>query len=375
MSRLLTPSEPAALDCALATRTRKPVRVGTRQLTVAQGIALWDAAASLARTKADQRLGRQLLATGTVLAATASLGACATLGGNVKGDFACRAPDGICAPTSTIDDAALAMISGDGASAQPAGPYSPSPDGSARTTLASAMPKRSGEKVLRIVFPAHVDGAGRFRETTAVHAVVERGAWMSANATVVAPPRVPAEDMPAARPVDTSSLTQRSLSDLAASAPEVRFPDPVAEADAEIASAEAAADKTPIARIAPVRGKGVADTAGSLPRVAYSVSAARVSAPTKPGLAASSSVPISAGAAAVTYLLPPKPVVSDGAIPANPMDAIRAQVAAQLGKTPTVAGPLSSSPLAIGTGPGPAAPKPVKPANAPSLFPVSAVNR
>ena len=322
-----------------------------------------------------------MLVMGTVLAATASLSACATLGGNVKGDFACRAPDGICAPTSTIDDAALAMISGDGAAAQPAGPYSPVPDVSARTTLASVMPKRTGEKVLRIVFPAHVDGAGRFRESTAVHAVVERGAWMSANATVVAPPRMSGDGTPTTRPVDTSSLMQRSLSDLAASAPEVRFPDPVADADAEIASAEVAADKSPIAGVAPVRGKNVADTAGILPRVAYSVSAARVSAPTKTGVAVSSSIAGSAGAAAssgaaaVTYSLPPKAVASDGAVPANPMDAIRAQVAAQLGKTPTVAGPPSASALAAGAGAGPAAPKPAKPANAPSLFPVSAVNR
>ncbi len=28
---------------------------------------------------------------------------CASLGGNVKGSFACRAPQGTCAPTSTID--------------------------------------------------------------------------------------------------------------------------------------------------------------------------------------------------------------------------------------------------------------------------------
>ncbi len=344
MSRLLTPREQAALDRALATRTQR------------------------------QRRGRQLLATGTMLAVTASLGACATLGGNIKGDFACRAPDGMCAPTTTIDDAALAMISGDGASAQPAGPYSPSPDVSSRTTLASVTPKRTGEKVLRIVFPAHVDGAGRFRESTAVHAVVERGAWMSANATAVAAPRASGDDMPTARPVDTSSVIQRSLSDLAAAAPEVRFPDPVADADAQITSAEAAdagVEKTSTTRVAPARGKVVAGTAAAtLPRVAYSVTPARLPGPTKTGLLTASSV------SADSYSLPPKAVATEGITPANPMDAIRAQVAAQLGKARPIAGPPSASPLASRTSPAADTGKPAtKPSNAPSLFPVSEVNR
>ena len=35
-----------------------------------------------------------------------TIAGCATLGGNVKGDFSCRAPEGSCAPTSMIDDAA-----------------------------------------------------------------------------------------------------------------------------------------------------------------------------------------------------------------------------------------------------------------------------
>jgi hypothetical protein len=39
------------------------------------------------------------------------------LGGNVKGSFACQAPDGICAPSSTIDDRALAMVAAAGAAA------------------------------------------------------------------------------------------------------------------------------------------------------------------------------------------------------------------------------------------------------------------
>ncbi|MEL0254290.1 MAG: conjugal transfer protein, partial [Novosphingobium sp.] len=40
----------------------------------------------------------------------AALSGCTTFGGNVKGNFSCSAPDGICAPSSSIDDRALAMI-------------------------------------------------------------------------------------------------------------------------------------------------------------------------------------------------------------------------------------------------------------------------
>ncbi|MDQ2762634.1 MAG: conjugal transfer protein, partial [Pseudomonadota bacterium] len=35
--------------------------------------------------------------------------------------------------------------------------------------------------VLRIVFPAHVDGAGRFHETSIVQAVVDGGQWLAAT--------------------------------------------------------------------------------------------------------------------------------------------------------------------------------------------------
>ena len=38
-----------------------------------------------------------------------------------KGSFTCQAPDGICAPSSTIDDRALAMISGDAGDVMDAG--------------------------------------------------------------------------------------------------------------------------------------------------------------------------------------------------------------------------------------------------------------
>ena len=39
-----------------------------------------------------------------------ALGGCTTLGTNVAGSFRCSAPDGVCAPSSVIDDSALARI-------------------------------------------------------------------------------------------------------------------------------------------------------------------------------------------------------------------------------------------------------------------------
>lgn len=130
-----------------------------------------------------------------VLAGGAAVTGCTTLDGNVKGSFNCTAPDGICAPSSFIDDRALAMISGEDGDRliTPAGPYSaPRAEGRGFQTAAVA-PARSQERVLRIVFPAQIDGAGRLHEQTAVHAVVERGDWQQAladNAVATTPAQV-----------------------------------------------------------------------------------------------------------------------------------------------------------------------------------------
>lgn len=141
-----------------------------------------------------------------ILAGT-SLSSCTTMGGNIKGNFSCVAPDGICAPSSTIDDRALALIAGEDGDRMitPAGPYTVPPGEergaqsiAARTVTggfrtASAAPARSQERVLRIVFPAQIDGAGRLREQTAIHAVVERGEWqqaLAANAVATTPSEV-----------------------------------------------------------------------------------------------------------------------------------------------------------------------------------------
>lgn len=109
------------------------------------------------------------------------LGGCATLlGGNVKGSFACSAPGGTCAPTQVIDDGALGSTASDPAT--PASSGDPAIGGSfQRTALGAQAPLRTGERVLRIVFPPRVDRAGRYREAYAVHAVVNRSAWADAR--------------------------------------------------------------------------------------------------------------------------------------------------------------------------------------------------
>ena len=126
----------------------------------------------------------------TVCGAIVALAGCTTFATNIKGSFACGAAgEGTCAPATVIDDRALAEITGD-ASYIPAGPYRAAAQDRPGTIAASA-PRRvanaadaipTGQKVLRIVFPAHVDGGGRYHETSIVRAVVDNGSWMQASA-------------------------------------------------------------------------------------------------------------------------------------------------------------------------------------------------
>jgi conjugal transfer pilus assembly protein TraV len=103
---------------------------------------------------------RRLRAIRTTLACTAFLVAsgCATLGGNVNGSFACRAPEGTCAPTSQIDQAAIA-----GASLE------------TRQPVVAGYPE--GARRLRIVIAGYRDAEGRSHEPRVVHAVLPEPAW------------------------------------------------------------------------------------------------------------------------------------------------------------------------------------------------------
>lgn len=140
-------------------------------------------------TKTAFRRRRLSLACTLMLCSAVALGGCATFGGNIRGDFSCAAPDGICAPSSTIDDRALALISaeaGDG-DALPAGNIPRGSTGRVNRAaapqaarIAAADPARTREKVLRIVFQPYIDERGRLHEASAVRAVVASGEWQQA---------------------------------------------------------------------------------------------------------------------------------------------------------------------------------------------------
>jgi conjugal transfer pilus assembly protein TraV len=97
------------------------------------------------------------------------LAGCATLGGNVEGDFACRAPEGSCAPTSLIDAQATGVAVG-----QATQPVSSAPD---RTSIGRS---------LRIVLAPHRDEAGREHEARVVQVVLPEPAaegWRQPSGT------------------------------------------------------------------------------------------------------------------------------------------------------------------------------------------------
>ncbi len=89
-------------------------------------------------------------------------GGCSTLGGNVSGDFACRAPEGSCAPTTLIDAAAI------GIDAQPG--VSP---------VQATTPANTSGQSLRIVLAAFRDDAGRTHEARVVHVTLPEPASAS----------------------------------------------------------------------------------------------------------------------------------------------------------------------------------------------------
>ena len=88
----------------------------------------------------------------------ASIAGCATLGGNVKGDFDCRAPEGSCAPTTLIDSAALGEA-GTGMA----------PGTSTNQAPLTGGLRQADARSLRIVIAAYRDAAGRDHEARVVH--------------------------------------------------------------------------------------------------------------------------------------------------------------------------------------------------------------
>jgi conjugal transfer pilus assembly protein TraV len=423
MSPYLTPDEMTSLRRALDKRTGGCVKTGAKPITVTQGIALWNATAcfeaseqlsppGIRRTprrsaRRDQPVRdaaalHQVLKAGVGVAALASLAGCTTMfGGNVKGSFSCRAPDGICAPTSKIDDAALALISGE-TSMSPAGPFLSPPAGTPRASVtAAAPPARSGEKVLRIVFPSHIDGAGRFREATAIHAVVERGEWMSASNIVrAAVPLAVMQSAPSSAQASADPLPiMPTLGELASAAPELQFPSAVADIDAQIAATEAKAAVSdavppPPRKIGLFRRKQVGQSERAVPAsasmVAQSAAPPTASAPTAP-VGAISARPPAQGAApdpiavirakVSTRLSASMPRSGAGAVSQTPASSSQPVPAAavQYSLPAGASSQPSLSPIGAGTktnkGASPtSSAAPVAPVNGPTLFPVSDVH-
>lgn len=203
------------------------------------------------------------------------LSGCATFGSNVKGSFSCTSPDGICAPSSSIDDRALAMIASEGAIGEP----SPARDNRVRgispksSRIASAGQgaptpqidaRRTQERVLRIVFQPYIDERGRLHEVTAVHAVVQSGEWQQqllANASAIPDRNAVALVAPPNSLAD--AVDRADLADRAAGGVDPNLPDPAVVAAARTRSSDPvkAIQDDVAARLAPKAGHNPAQPA------------------------------------------------------------------------------------------------------------------
>lgn len=154
--------------------------------------AFWRLAGKLGALAARRKASpRSKVAGAAVLGLAATqMAACTTfLGSNVKGSFSCNAPGGTCAPSTVIDDQALSVIQ-NARPMTPAGPYfqpparraapasALAPSGRGRLAAASEGLVHRERRVLKVVFPSYVDGAGNLHEPRIVHTVADEGGWM-----------------------------------------------------------------------------------------------------------------------------------------------------------------------------------------------------
>jgi conjugal transfer pilus assembly protein TraV len=102
---------------------------------------------------------------GVLALSCVSLSSCASLGSNISGSFDCKAPGGSCAPTSQIDAAASAAM------------LEQSPSIGRRNLISAEQTARTGERVLKIVFPGFVDASGNLHEARSVHVVARSPDW------------------------------------------------------------------------------------------------------------------------------------------------------------------------------------------------------
>ncbi|MDF0490567.1 TraV family lipoprotein [Sphingomonas sp. H39-1-10] len=260
------------------------------------------------------------------LAALTVLSGCATFGSNVRGSFSCAAPDGICAPSSSIDDRALAMIAGQsGGDAVPAGPYMETrPKARASRTAATRQivpvelgdARRTQERVLRIVFQPYIDERGRLHEMSAVHAVVQSGEWQQqslASATLIPDRNVSSMRTMPESLAEAVDRADPAIVDVAAIDPDLPDPAVVAAARARSADPLAAIKSDVAARLAPKAGRNAPASVPSAERGRAQPTNAPTPAPKSvgqtgnPGAASATSKTTSASPASVTALPAAKP--------------------------------------------------------------------
>jgi len=280
-----------------------------------------------------------LLLRSAALAALTVLSGCATFGSNVRGSFSCAAPDGICAPSSSIDDRALAMIAGEngGGNATPAGPYietRPKARGSRTTATRQIVPvqpgnaRRTQERVLRIVFQPYIDERGRLHEVSAVHAVVQSGEWQQQSVASATPLPDRHAALMRAMPESLEEAVDRAdpaFVDVAAFDPDLPDPAAVAAARARSVDLVAAIKSDVAARLAPKAGRNASAPAPSIK--AGEAQPARL--PGQIEKAEASSVSASATATAV------KPASSNPvAVTGQPKTSVGAEVVARVKASP-----------------------------------------
>lgn len=121
--------------------------------------------------------------TSLILIGASALSGCSLLHSNIKGGFACAAPHGTCAPSMTIDDAAIRGIGGQDVRTGDGG-EAPAPTNSELAKpVRSALPKSGTGKewvfvpgdrpAIKVVFPAWRDGTGQVHPRTAAYAPVD----------------------------------------------------------------------------------------------------------------------------------------------------------------------------------------------------------
>lgn len=196
--RALTPRELMLLRQRAWRCSAGHVALSQDSVTLEAGLAIWTLASKLEALLARQPhglvaqpgLARAAGVAALGLAAT-QLAACTSLwGGNIKGNFACSAPGGTCAPSTVIDDQALAVIQNARPMVPASGPYfQPQvrpyrqsarfmPSGNGRIAAAGPGVAHRERRVLKVVFPSYVDGSGNFHEPRVVHTVADAGGWM-----------------------------------------------------------------------------------------------------------------------------------------------------------------------------------------------------